>query len=47
MSGVQGYGSDKVKSVFDRIEDWLNDRAIEYGHVSLTIPYIILDCRAK
>lgn len=39
--------SNKRQSVFDQIENCLNDIAYKKGFVSLTIPYFILDCHAK
>lgn len=36
----------KRSAVFQRIETELNQAAIENGQVSLTIPYIVLDCQA-
>ncbi|WP_300457203.1 methyltransferase domain-containing protein [Desulfobacula sp.] len=39
--------SNKINTVFDQIETRLNNRATKKGHIRLTIPYRIIDCRAK
>jgi len=37
----------KRPAVFQRIETELNQLALKKGKVSLTIPYVVLDCQAK